>query len=219
MGKVKLWWHPASAPSRAVWWYLVSSGLDHEVVQVDIAKGDHRTKEFLAMNPLGQVPVIEHTRDAGGVLALSESTAILEYLRCVKEHEETGEFSAKLAEYFALHHSLVRDLSVVCVGPILASDASERDEAMQQGLERVEPILTRFSKLLAFQKFVLSEELSLADFLFATELDQLHAFGLLEETHPHLVAYLERVSEEKGYAESYKAYCAELRVHLPDFKD
>ena len=49
--------------------------LPFEFIAVDMAAGQHRTPEFLAMNPLGEVPVL---RD--GELVLSDSTAILVYL-------------------------------------------------------------------------------------------------------------------------------------------
>ncbi|MFJ1299095.1 glutathione S-transferase family protein [Pseudomonadota bacterium AL_CKDN230030165-1A_HGKHYDSX7] len=50
-------------------------GLPHELVEVDIAAGDNKTPEFLALNPFGQVPVLE---DDGVVVA--DSNAILVYL-------------------------------------------------------------------------------------------------------------------------------------------
>ena len=49
--------------------------VDAEIVQVDLANGEHKTPEFLAMNSLGQVPVLD---DDGTYV--SDSTAILVYL-------------------------------------------------------------------------------------------------------------------------------------------
>lgn len=51
-------------------------GLDHRWVHVDIGKGETRTSEFLAINPAGQIPVVEF--DDGRRLA--QSNAILLYL-------------------------------------------------------------------------------------------------------------------------------------------
>src|SRR4030081_970388 len=47
----------------------------HEVVLVDLAKREHKSDEFLRMNPRGEVPVIE---DAGVVLW--DSAACLVYI-------------------------------------------------------------------------------------------------------------------------------------------
>ena len=51
-------------------------GLRYQFVPVDIMKGEARTPEFLAMNDMGQVPVVE--LDDGRHLA--QSNAILRYL-------------------------------------------------------------------------------------------------------------------------------------------
>ncbi len=51
------------------------AGIAHEAVPVDLAAGAHKSPEFLAMNPNGQVPVLED-----GEVAVSDSNAILVYL-------------------------------------------------------------------------------------------------------------------------------------------
>lgn len=50
-------------------------GLPHELVDVDLLKGTHKTPEFLRLNPFGQVPVL----DDGGTVVF-DSNAILVYL-------------------------------------------------------------------------------------------------------------------------------------------
>ena len=51
-------------------------GLAYEWVPVDIMRGESRTPEFLAMSPMGQVPVVQF--DDGR--ALAQSNAIIRYL-------------------------------------------------------------------------------------------------------------------------------------------
>ena len=59
-------------------------GLDHEKVPVDFYPGrDHKQPEFLALNPLGQVPVLED-----GDLRLRDAQAILAYL--AKRYDPAG---------------------------------------------------------------------------------------------------------------------------------
>ena len=50
-------------------------GIAHETVEVDLPGGEHKTPAFLAINPFGQVPVLE---DEGVYIA--DSNAILVYL-------------------------------------------------------------------------------------------------------------------------------------------
>jgi len=72
---MKLHHHPLSGHShRAV---LLASLLNvpHELVEVDLKAGAHKRPEFLALNPFGQVPVLED--DA---VVVADSNAILVYL-------------------------------------------------------------------------------------------------------------------------------------------
>ena len=67
----------AFAPSpRRVRMFLAEKGLPFERVEVDIAAGATAQADFLAVNPLGEVPVLE--LDDG--TRLTESLAICRYL-------------------------------------------------------------------------------------------------------------------------------------------
>lgn len=66
---------PLSGHSHRVVLFANLAGINHEVIHVDLAKGAHKAPEFLALNPAGQVPVIED-----GATVISDSNAILVYL-------------------------------------------------------------------------------------------------------------------------------------------
>jgi glutathione S-transferase len=66
---------PLSGHSHRVHLALSLMGLPHQVVQVDLKNGAHKSPEFLMLNPFGQVPVL----DDGGT-TLFDSNAILVYL-------------------------------------------------------------------------------------------------------------------------------------------
>ena len=54
---------------------LAQLGISHEIIEIDILKGESRTAEFLKINPNGRTPALD---DDGFILA--ESNAILAYL-------------------------------------------------------------------------------------------------------------------------------------------
>src|SRR5258706_4107783 len=59
---------------------LEECGLSYKLHPIDLPKGEHKTPQFLAMNPMGQIPVIVDGEGPGGEpLTLSQSTAILLY--------------------------------------------------------------------------------------------------------------------------------------------
>lgn len=66
---------PLSGHAHRVVLFAGLAGIKHDVINVDLPNGAHKTPEFLALNPLGQVPVIED-----GSTVVSDSNAILVYL-------------------------------------------------------------------------------------------------------------------------------------------
>lgn len=72
---IKLHRYPLSGHSHRVQLLLSLLGLPTELVEVDLRAGAHKQPQFLALNPFGQVPVI----DDGG-LVIADSNAILVYL-------------------------------------------------------------------------------------------------------------------------------------------
>ncbi|MBU3078748.1 glutathione S-transferase family protein [Sphingomonas quercus] len=72
---MKLHHHPLSGHSHRAALLASLLNVPHELVEVDLKAGAHKRPEFLALNPFGQVPVLE---DDGVVVA--DSNAILVYL-------------------------------------------------------------------------------------------------------------------------------------------
>jgi glutathione S-transferase len=72
---MKLYHFPLSGHAHRAQLFLGLLGVDHALETVDLASGAHKSPAFLALNPFGQVPVLE---DDGEVI--SDSNAILVYL-------------------------------------------------------------------------------------------------------------------------------------------
>lgn len=72
---MKLYYHPISGHAHRAHLFLSLLGLEFELVEVDLMKAEQKSAAFLALNPFGQVPVLE---DEGNVIA--DSNAILVYL-------------------------------------------------------------------------------------------------------------------------------------------
>ncbi|MEE7491618.1 glutathione S-transferase family protein [Methylobacterium oryzae CBMB20] len=71
---MKLYHHPLSGHAHRARLFLSLIDAPHELIEVDLRAGAHKTPAFLAMNPFGQVPVL----DDDGVI-VSDSNAILVY--------------------------------------------------------------------------------------------------------------------------------------------
>ena len=75
MNNIRLYRHPLSGHSHRAELLLSLLGISAELVDIDLAAGEHKKPEFLARNPLGQVPVLED-----GSAVITDSNAILVYL-------------------------------------------------------------------------------------------------------------------------------------------
>lgn len=72
---IKIHSFPLSGHAHRVRLFAGVAGIPHEVIHVDLAAGAQKQPAFLALNPAGQVPVIED-----GDVVLSDANAILVYL-------------------------------------------------------------------------------------------------------------------------------------------
>lgn len=76
---MKLYGYKETPNPRKVIIVLAEKAIEYEMVEVDLYAGEHKTPEFLKMNPSGKVPVLE--TDDGKFL--TESIAICRYLEAL----------------------------------------------------------------------------------------------------------------------------------------
>jgi glutathione S-transferase len=72
---LRLHGHELSGNSTKVRLLLDLAGIPYDWVRVDLMKGEHKGEAFLALNPFGQVPVLED-----GDTTLADAQAILYYI-------------------------------------------------------------------------------------------------------------------------------------------
>jgi glutathione S-transferase len=182
------------APTRAIraQWILRELDLDHEYVQVDLTKGEHRRPEFLAVNPAGKLPVL-----VDGDFVLTESVAIVLYL--AEKHPEKGflpEDPRSKAEVHRwllftateLEQPLWRIARHTAVYPVEKRVAAEVPIARQDFLDMA-PVMDRH---LEGRAFLVGDRATVSDFVAAYTLDWANEVHLLDDL-PRLRAYMERM--------------------------
>eukprot|EP01064_Diplonema_japonicum_P012489 TRINITY_DN19933_c0_g3_i2.p1 TRINITY_DN19933_c0_g3~~TRINITY_DN19933_c0_g3_i2.p1 ORF type:complete len:205 (+),score=31.24 TRINITY_DN19933_c0_g3_i2:66-680(+) len=188
-----------SQASRTVMWFLEYVEKDCEVEEIE--PSETTKEEFLQGNPFGCVPVL-----TDGDVKITQSSAILEYLAEGKFPMPTDAVSsARVTEYFGVHCSLVTKLTTECFDIIKACPASEQPSRIEACGKHVSAILKRFEDTLSRQHYVAGEDLTLADFLFVCEIDQLQNFGLLD-AYPNITAYVTVMEKVKGYQKHFDAF-------------
>lgn len=164
-----------------------------ETIEVDLLRGEHRTPAFLALNPLGQVPVLED-----GPLVLSDSHAILVYLA-----ERYGARHWRGAD--APPGAVQRFLSLAA-GELAFGPAVLRRHALfggQHDLVRARALSERlcafFEQHLAGRDFLLGPQPSIADVACHTYLAHAPVGGFALDPYPRLRAWIARIEALDGF--------------------
>ncbi|MBI3801495.1 MAG: glutathione S-transferase family protein [Deltaproteobacteria bacterium] len=91
---MKLYSDPRQPNVRRVLMFILEKGIDVPIQEMSLQNGEHKTEEFRAKNPLGQVPLLELTDGT----YVSESVSICRYLEeCYPEKPLFGTTPAERA--------------------------------------------------------------------------------------------------------------------------
>lgn len=173
-------------------------GLPYEPVKVDLLKREQRRPEFLALNPLGQVPVLEDPNEGQ---VLSDSNAILIYLalRYAPDsawlpRDPLG--AARLQRWFSLAAGLLDYGPASARFAVLCGKAASEDSLAQgrQLFEFMEQDLADGRTWL-----LPGAAPSLADISLYSYSAQAPLGGLSHEAHPRIRAWLGRVEALPGF--------------------
>ena len=69
-------YHNPQSRAAIVHWMLEEVGADYEIHHINLLKGDHKTPEFLSLNPMGKIPTIV----VYGGTVITEAPAIIAWL-------------------------------------------------------------------------------------------------------------------------------------------
>ncbi|MGB8699531.1 MAG: glutathione S-transferase family protein [Thermosynechococcaceae cyanobacterium] len=180
MTQLKLY---GGARSRAsiVQWYLEELQTPYEFVKLDMQAGEHRQPEFLALNPMGKVPVL-----TDGDLILSESGAILLYL--ARKYDPT--FPQTIEAQAEIDQWVLFANSTLAIGAFVEST---RDR-------EVPILLTPLSDRLLQQPFILGDVFTVADVAVGSVLAYLPMMLKLDfSPYPGVAAYLQRLSDRSAF--------------------
>ena len=168
---------PFSQPVRAVMWLMLYKRLPFEIVMINPgSKGENgsRNPNYLAKNPGGTIPTIEEP-DTG--FTLGEAHAIMTYLSRIHGwkdvYPEDDRIRARIDQYLHYHHRNIRDTSLGLVAPKIRKDLDIPEIIQKSALRTVTNSLhTLETYFLKDNRFLVGEELTLADFSAYSELGQ-----------------------------------------------
>ncbi len=184
---IKLYRFLLSGHSHRVALFLSLLGLPWEPVEIDLPGKQQKTPDFLALNPFGQVPVID---DDGVVIA--DSNAILVYL--AKRYGDADWLPSD-----PLGAAAVQRWLSVAAGPLAFGPAAARVALIfgrppnTEAVERAHALLTVMDGELAQREFLAGPKPSLADIANYTYVAHAPEGGVALDDYPHVRAWLARI--------------------------
>jgi len=166
---------PGSPCGRAVLATLIEKGADFRFARVE--PRSLKSPSHLALHPFGRVPVLEHDG-----LRLYETQAILRYLDRVLESPsltpEDARLAARMDEIMGVSDwYLFQGVNNVIgfhriVAPKLLGRVPD-ESAIAAAMPRAHTVVAELSRLLGDKEFLVTEQLTLADFLVSAQMDML----------------------------------------------
>ena len=153
----KLYSYWRSSSSWRVRIALAAKGVPFETISIDLKRGQQKSEEFLAKNPLGQIPVLEFTdTKTGTTKCMTQSVAIIEFLdQCfpkskslIPKDPNEKIMASELVEIInsgiqpLQNVPMVNSLERASEGKIVASEFAQN--VITQGLKAIEIFIQRW---------------------------------------------------------------------------
>lgn len=190
-----LYHHPLSGHSHRVHLALSLMGLPYQLVDVDLMKGAHKQPAFLALNPFGQVPVL----DDGGTI-LFDSNAILVYLAL------TYDSARRWLPQDPRQQAAVQVWLSVAAGLIAFGPAAARLITVFGARYQAEEVIARAHQLLkvmevrlAAQAFLAGPDVTIADISAYSYISAAPEGNVDLADYPQVRAWLARIAALPGF--------------------
>ncbi|XP_060523760.1 glutathione S-transferase 1-1-like isoform X2 [Cylas formicarius] len=186
---IDIYYFPPSAPSRATLLLIKALGIDHNVKITNISQGDQMKPEFLQMNPLHTIPLIN---DNGFIIY--ESNAIMKYL--VDQYGKDDSLSPKdpkkaaivdMRLYFCACHLFPKFRQYYI--PTMFQSKPPSSEALRE----LEEVLTIADGYLKDQPWFAGHQMTVADFAIVSFVATIDAAGGVDlAAYPEILQWYQR---------------------------
>ncbi len=184
-----LYTFPVTPNNRKVVAFIKHYDLDVDIHVVSFRDRETRSEEFLAINPMGKVPVL-----VDDDFILPESNAILTYLASV--FPETNALPTDIRGRAQADRWLHWQSSHLMPAMGALKTAEEKD------VSTLTPLLAVLDGHLKGREYMLDSGLSVVEFALAAYLLTKLARSLDYSPHPNLVAWRDRVANLHGFVET-----------------
>ncbi len=189
--KIKFYYNPMSR-GRIVHWMLEEVEADYEIKAMKWETGDHKSAEYLKINPMGKIPAIEHK----GVV-VTECAAICAYLADVfpKANMAPAMNDPQRGAYYRWLF-----FAASCIEPAMLDKTNPRTNDPKtafMGHGNYEDVVATMEKAVA-NGFLVPGKFTAADLYMASQIEW-GIFSKTLEPKPVFVKYINLCKDRPGY--------------------
>ena len=199
MASFKLFRHVMSGHSHRVQVLLSLLGLDAELIDVNLAKGEHKSTQYLQKNNFGQVPVLE-INDEGKTITLADSNAILIYLASQYDANRSW-FPENLEQACEVQRFLSVAAGKIAYGPANARLVNVFGAALDHEYAKniAHGIFSQLESHLQGRDWLVTDSATIADVANYTYIALAPEGDVSLENYPNIRAWLKRFENLKGF--------------------
>ncbi|GAB3256926.1 glutathione S-transferase family protein [Chitinimonas naiadis] len=191
---MKLYHFPLSGHSHRAALFLSLLGLEHQLVEVNLAGGEHKSPDYLKLNHFGQVPVL-----VDGRTVVSDSNAILVYL--AKKAGRTDWLPEEPAAAAAVQRWLSVAAGQIAFGPAAARlitvfGAPYRPDEV---IPRAHAILKLIEETLTRQEWIALDHPTIADVALYSYIARAPEGNVDLTGYPRINGWLQRIEALPGF--------------------
>jgi len=208
---MKLYGHFLSAPCNKTLLAATACGQDFEYIQLDLINGEHKSADFLSINPVGKVPALKD-----GDFCLSESDAISRYIANKNESDfypKDLQVRAVVDQWvdFSSKHILDNMAKVLfnrLFAPMMGVDPNE--QSIADGQKYLNQYVPLVEQQLSNSTMLAGETMTLADTCMIAAMDPFEMIEFDLSPYPNVSKWRNNIMAQDFYQKVHKHYAADL---------
>lgn len=195
---IKIYGSPKSSAGRCIW-CLEEVGAPYEIMTVDFRNKEHKSPEFLKINPNGKIPAM-----IDGNTTLFESMAINFYLADKYKPELLGQtIEDRALSYqwsFWATNELQDPIIQVFIQKVFMTEEKRSQQVIDENMEKIPGLLTILDSALNDKTYLNSRTFSLADLNTATVVSIAPHLGINLSNYKNISLWMKAISDRPAFA-------------------
>lgn len=193
---MKLYFHPISGHAHRARLFLSLIGADVEVIEVNLAKGEHKSPEYLKLDRFGQVPLLD---DNGTIVA--DSNSIMVY--AAKKFGRTDWLPEDAVSAAKVQRWLSVAAGLIAFGPAAARLITIFNAGFnpEEVINRAHNVLALIEAELEGRSWIAADHVTIADLALYSYIARAPEGNVDLSTYGNVNAWLSRIEALPGFVE------------------